>query len=245
MSRKTGKGQFSPSAAYNLSFLTRSHLLRSESPREFEQLLSALKDEIQPHGVIEEMYVAETAIIIWDILRLRRCKVTMLNRALWRAIRDFIHESSWEAIPDEDREPYHPLELNLSFFEPSESERERWRMERERSRMERERSLKVSDLANRWFSSTSAKQKVASILRKSHQDESAIEAKAIQSSSKELDWLEKMLTALEARRDKLLHRIAEYRESFADRVSAGVDRIIDAEPSRLPRLEDGTKKSAA
>jgi len=48
MSRKTGKGQIRPSAANDFSFLTTPPLLRSESGGEFDQLLGALKDEIQP-----------------------------------------------------------------------------------------------------------------------------------------------------------------------------------------------------
>jgi len=232
MSRKTAKGRF-PFAATDFSFLTRLPVLGSESEREFEQLLGALKAEIQPHGVIEDMYVAEIAIIIWEILRLRRCKMTILNAAFRRALRDLIDESAWQAVPLEDR-----TDLPSSFGFPS--------LEfKPMSEAELERSRKVSDLAERWFTSKSAKQKVSGILRKSHQDESAIEVKAIQASSANLDSLEKMLTALEARRDRSLRRIAEYRESFADRVRASADRIIDAEPSRHPRLEDGTKQSAA
>jgi hypothetical protein len=232
MSRKTGKGQFSPSVAYNLPFLTRPPLLHSESEQEFNQLLNALKAEIQPHGVVEEMYVAEIAIIIWDILRLRRCKMTILNAAFRRALRDVIDESAWQAVPLEDR-----TDLQSRFELPSFELKPM-------SEAECERIRKVSDLAKRWFSSKGAKQKVSGILRKSQEDESVIEVKAIRASSAELDSLEKMLTALEARRDRSLRRIAEYRESFADRIRASADRIIDAEP-RLPRLEDGTKKSAA
>ena len=67
----------------------------------------------------------------------------------------------------------------------------------------------------------------------------------MQDSFTDIEWIEKMLTALEARRDKALRRIAEYRQSFADRVRASADRIVDSEPSPLPRLEDGTEKSAA
>jgi hypothetical protein len=235
MSQKTGKGQFPPSAAYDWSFLTRPPLLRSESEREFNQLLSALRVEIQPDGVIEEMYVAEIAIIIFDILRLRRCKVTILNAAFPQALRSLIYESSCQEVPQEE-------DSEFTF---------NWDLERsgkiafERTRAERERAGKVDDLAKRWFSSKSAKQKVSSILRSSQKDESAIEARAIQHSSTQLDWLEKMLTALEARRDRSLRRIAEYRQSFAHRLRASTDRIIDAEPSQLPHLEDGTKKSAA
>ena len=233
MSRKTGKGQI-PSPAHGFSFLITPPLLRSESEREFNQLLSALQVEIQPHGVIEEMYVTEIAIIIWDILRLRRCKVTILNVAFPQALRSLIYQSSWQEVPqEEDRESsYWDLEpISKKAFE--------------RDPAERERARKVDDLAKRWFSSKSAKQKVSSILRSSQKDESAIEARAIRNSSTDLDWLEKMLTALEARRDRALRRIAEYRQSFADRLRASADRIIDAEPSQLPRLEDGTKKSAA
>jgi hypothetical protein len=234
MSRKTSEGQIPPSATHDFSFLTRPPLLRSESKREFEQLLSALRGEIQPRGVIEDMYVAEITIIVWEILRLRRCKVTILNAAFRQAIRSLIYQSSWQEIPQEEDREFSYLDLELGS-----------KIAFERTRAERERARKVDDLANRWFSSKSAKQKVSSILRSSQKDESAIEARAIRNSSTDLDWLEKMLTALEARRDRSLRRIAEYRESFADRLRASTDRIIDAEPSQLPRLEHGTKKSAA
>ena len=179
------------------------------------------------------MYVAEIAIIIWEIRRLRRCKVTILNAAFPQALRNLLHYSSWQQVPQDDPQIGYP-DLTLAFALSS-----------ERERAERERGRKVADLANRWFSSKSAKQEVSSILRRSQRDESAIEAEAIRNSSTDLDWLEKMLTALEARRDRSLRRIAEYRESFADRVRASADRIIDAEPTQLPRLEAGSKKSAA
>ena len=207
--------------------MTNPPLLRSESEREFNQLLSALNAEIQPRGVIEDMYVAEIAIIIWEIVRLRRCKMATLNAAFRQALSSFISNSSWQQVPQEDR-----TESRFGFEIPA-------------SEAERERSRKVYDLAKRWFSSKSAKQEVSSILRRSQRDEYAVEAEAIRTSSIDLDRLEKMLTALEARRDRSLRRIAEYRGSFADRVRASADRIIDSEPTQLPRLEAGSKKSAA
>src|SRR5262249_9421769 len=229
MSRKTAKGQFPLPAAHDFSFLTRPPLLRSESEQEFKRLLGALKDEIQPHGFIEEMYVDDIASLIWEIVRLRRCKMSILNASFRQALIKFIDDSPWQQVPQEDRENEY---TGLEFI---------W--ERPVSEAERERSRKVYDLAKRWFSSKSAKQEVSSILRRSQRNESAIEAEAIRNSSKDLDWLEKMITALEARRDKSLRRIAEYRESFAGRVRASADRIIDAEPAQFPRLEAGSKKS--
>ena len=233
-SQKTAKSRFSASAENNFSFLTRPPLLRSESEQEFNQLLSGFKAEIQPHGVIENMYVADTAIIIWDILRLRRCKMTLLNRAFLQGLRELIDESSWQQLPPDPGNRPGVRMLDLEEV-----------INREWLEKQSERSQKVTDLANRWFSSENARQKISRILRKSQHDEFAIEARAIQNSFTEIEWIEKMLTALEARRDKALRRIAEYRQSFADRVRAGADRIVDAEPSSLPCLEDGTKKSAA
>jgi hypothetical protein len=209
-------------------------VLRSESEKEFNQLLSGLKVEIQPRGFIEDMYVAETANIIWDILRLRRCKMAILNSAFQQGLRGLIDESSWQELPPDprNRPGVRMLDVEPSYSEP-------W-LEKQS-----ERSRKVTDLANRWFSSESARQKVSRILRKSQQDEFAIEARAMQNSLTEIEWIEKMLTVLEACRDKALRRIAEYQQSFADRVRASADRIAEAEPSPLSRLEHGTKKSAA
>ena len=234
-SQKPAKSRFSASVENNFSFLTRPPLLRSESEQEFNQLLSGLKAEIQPHGLIEDMYVADTAIIIWEILRLRRCKMAILKMAFQEGLRGLIDKSSWQQLPPN---PANSSGIKLLSLEPSDSEREWLEKQSERSR-------KVTDLTNRWFSSESVRQKVSRILSKSQRDEFEIEARAIQDSFTDIEWIEKMLTALEARRDKALRRIAEYRQSFADRVRASADRIVDSEPSPLPRLEDGTEKSAA
>jgi hypothetical protein len=53
-----------------------------------------------------------------------------------------------------------------------------------------------------------------------------------------------MLAVLEARRDKSIRRIAEYRESFAGRVRASADRIINAEPASSDHRMAGDAESA-
>jgi hypothetical protein len=49
-------------------------LLITESDEEFHRIRQALYEETKPVGIIEEMYVEEIAEIIWQILRLKRCK---------------------------------------------------------------------------------------------------------------------------------------------------------------------------
>jgi hypothetical protein len=54
-------------------------LLITESNEEFLRIRQALYEEIKPAGIIEEMYVEEIADIIWQILRLKRCKAGVTN----------------------------------------------------------------------------------------------------------------------------------------------------------------------
>jgi hypothetical protein len=85
-------------------------------------------------------------------------------------------------------------------------------------------------LAFEWFTDPKARQQVAEILNRFHLDETAIEAEAIRSVAADLELLDRMLISLEVRRSRALRSIADYRESFAERVQLVSDRIIKAEP---------------
>jgi len=85
-------------------------------------------------------------------------------------------------------------------------------------------------LALEWFTDPNAKRQVAEILKKFHLDEAAIEAEAIRSVAADLELLERMLMSLEARRNRALRSIADYRASFAENVQHVSERIIKAEP---------------
>jgi hypothetical protein len=53
----------------------------TESREDFDQVRNTLEAEIQPRGMIEQMYVRDMAYILWEIRRLRRCKDTIINVA--------------------------------------------------------------------------------------------------------------------------------------------------------------------
>jgi hypothetical protein len=103
--------------------------------------------------------------------------------------------------------------------------------------------LKVDVLAQTWFTDKKAKREVAEILRRFHLDESAIEAQAIRSLASELEILDKRLMSLEARRNRAIRNIAEYRESFARKVREGSGRIIEGDS--VVRLENSSGQKSA
>ena len=179
-----------------LTLLPKSPLLITESADEFDALCDAFEREINPRGIIEQMYVHDISSIVWEILRLRRCKVAIINSAFRRALRNLLEQFLTQVNEDAD--------VDESFDVDDEAE----------------------DLAQAWFTDQEAKKQVSEILARFELDESAIEAEAIRKSSADLELLDKMLTSLESRRDKALGCVAEYRASVAHQLRESADRII-------------------
>src|SRR5262249_9151940 len=69
-----------------LALLPKLPLLITESADEFDALRDAFEQEIKPRGIMEQMYVHDIYSIVWEILRLRRCKVVIINSAFRSAL---------------------------------------------------------------------------------------------------------------------------------------------------------------
>jgi hypothetical protein len=82
-------------------------------------------------------------------------------------------------------------------------------------------------LALAWFSDRQCKDQVTEKLREFHLDDFAIEAEAIRISASDLEPLDRMLTSLEVRRDKVLRSIAEYRFTLAKQLRQTSDRLLE------------------
>src|SRR5207342_1251709 len=73
-----------------LALLPKLPLLITESADEFGALCDAFEREIKPGGIIEQVYVHDICSIVWEILRLRRCKVVIINSAFRGALEDLL-----------------------------------------------------------------------------------------------------------------------------------------------------------
>jgi hypothetical protein len=73
-----------------LALLPKLPLLITESAEEFDALRDAFKQEIKPQGIIEQMYVHDISSIVWEILRLRRWKVVIINSAFSSALQNLL-----------------------------------------------------------------------------------------------------------------------------------------------------------
>jgi hypothetical protein len=75
-----------------LTLLPKLPLLITESADEFDALRDAFEREIKPRGIIEQMYVHDISSIVWEILRLRRCKAVIINAAFRRALENLLEQ---------------------------------------------------------------------------------------------------------------------------------------------------------
>src|SRR6059036_1556730 len=75
-----------------LALLPKLPLLITESAGEFDALRDAFEQEIKPRGIIEQMYVHDISSIVWEILRLRRCKVVIINSVFRSALQNLLKQ---------------------------------------------------------------------------------------------------------------------------------------------------------
>ena len=75
-----------------LTLLPKLPLLITEAADEFDALQDAFEREIKPRGIVEEMYVRDICAIVWEILRLRRCKAVIINAAFRSALEELLQQ---------------------------------------------------------------------------------------------------------------------------------------------------------
>src|SRR6516164_4334146 len=75
-----------------LALLPKLPLLITESAEEFDALRDAFEQEIKPRGIIEQMYVHDICSIVWEILRLRRCKAAVIINSAFRSALEHLLE---------------------------------------------------------------------------------------------------------------------------------------------------------
>ena len=121
---KVGEEYTILSTEKDINFLNaKPPLLITESASEFASLRAALEQEIKPNGVIEQIYLEDMANIIWDILRLRRCKTGIINNAMCAALEGILEQllsrEDYENAFERSRPPESLPDLGLRTKRPA------------------------------------------------------------------------------------------------------------------------------
>jgi hypothetical protein len=112
-----------------------------------------------------------------------------------------------------------------------------------------ERKYQLKDhsekLAREWFSDPDVKKQIAGLLREFDLDETAIEAEAFRKSADDLERIDRLMASAEARRDKALVCIAQYRGDFGALLRESSDRLVDGKVLKLEHAGSKERKPAA
>ena len=106
------------------TLLPKLPLLITESADEFDALRDAFEREIKPRGIIEQMYVVDICAIVWEILRLRRCKVIIINSAFRRALENLLEQLLGQANEDPFEVEDEAQALAQSWFTDQEAKKQ-------------------------------------------------------------------------------------------------------------------------
>jgi hypothetical protein len=185
-------------------------LLLTESKDEFNLIRDNLNDQIKPRGIIEQMYVEDIAYLVWEILRLRRGKVAILNLAFRDALTEVVMQLLHKPGDWKNRQKDH-----------------------------------AEKLAREWFSDPDVKKQIAGLLREFNLDETAFEAEAFRKSADDLEGIDRLMASAEARRDKALVCIAQYRGDFGALLRERSDRLVDGKVLKLEHAGSKERKSVA
>ncbi len=101
----------------------------------------------------------------------------------------------------------------------------------------------LEEVSALYFTNQEAKTKVLALFAQFELTDAAIEAQALRKEIFRLDLIEKTLASLEARRDRALDCLANYRETLSIKVQKGEDRMLASK--NLLRLEDQSENKAA
>jgi hypothetical protein len=100
-------------------------------------------------------------------------------------------------------------------------------------------------LAYEWFSDPDVKQQIAGMLRDFNLDETAIEAEAFRKSTGDLEQIDRLMASAEARRDKALMCIAQFRGDFGVLLRESSNRLVDGKVLKLEHAGSKERKSVA
>jgi hypothetical protein len=81
-------------------------MLITESADDFDSLRENLEEEINPRGIIEQMYVDDISCIVWEILRLRRCRAVIINIGFRTALEEVLQQVLREPGESADERQY-------------------------------------------------------------------------------------------------------------------------------------------
>lgn len=195
-------------------------LLEGEDPQAYDELLADVSAVIQPSDIFEEIWVRDVVDLTWEIRRLRRVKTNLLAVALPDALEDVL--SRFIGKPKE-RDTGRDLGIRFPGDPiPKQAERE---------------------LAQKWEKrDPTAVKRVEGILKSANLAMEHVMARAFRSELENIERIDRMIMAEEARRNAAYRELERHRAGIANALRTSIQSVEDA---KIQTIEDKPRKIGA
>jgi hypothetical protein len=184
-------------------------MLFGEDERAYAELLARVQGAVGPKEILEEFWVRDVVDLVWETLRLRRMKASLVTVATRGALAEIL-------APIVDRNgsgDADAFDLDLAFKETP-----------------------ARKLAAGWYRREGkAVAEVEKILRGADLSVDVVAAVALRRSLDDVERIERMIVSAEARRSAVLREVARHRAAFAEELRRSSGSVRDAEFTEVGR----------
>jgi hypothetical protein len=191
------------------ALLGRPPMLRGEDERAYAELLARVQGAVGPKDILEEFWVRDVVDLLWETLRLRRMKASLVTIATRNALGEILAPIANRAGPGDAG----PFGLDLVLGEST-----------------------AHELAAGWYRREGrAVEEAEKILRGADLSMDVVTAVALRRSLDEVERIERMIVSAEARRSAVLREVARHRAAFAEDLRRSSGSVRDAEFTEVGR----------
>lgn len=191
-------------------------LIASESLEAYNELVAEFISDTNPRDIIERTYVTDAAHLTWEIRRYRRLRAMVFNRSYHNRLQNDVERLLYDAKIEEMRKG-----AAANSDEPQEDADEI------DSETLQEIVRQSRYIADRWNAGDEGCSEVSKLSLELGFDESEIETLVFERCQDRIEQIDRSLAMLESRRMNAIRFLGEYRETFARKVHAVSNRLIE------------------
>ena len=191
------------------ALLGRPPMLFGEDERAYAELLARVQGAVRPKDILEEFWVRDVVDLLWETLRLRHMKASLVTVATRDALAEILAPIV-NGVGSGDADAF-ALDLVL-------------------------RETPAQKLATGWYRREGkAVEEVEKILRGADLSVDVVTAVALRRSLDDVERIERMIVSAEARRSAVLREVARHRAAFAEDLRRSSGSVRDAEFTEVGR----------
>jgi hypothetical protein len=202
-----------PKSPSRISIFGPAPILGGEDPKAYDDLLADVSSAVKPSDFIEEIWIHDVVYHVWDGLRWRRIKASLLTAAVLTQLKDILFTLVRKRSAREEEKESAPT-LNLDFA-PSPPSPEQ---------------MRVSKLVEKWARrDPAAIHRVDKLLSSANITMDSVKTKAFMDQLGHIECIDRFIAIAEERCNRTLREIDRRRSTFATSLREAVQHIEEAE----------------